>query len=53
MVHRYLQETRVTDQGVPWFDDLYLDVVVVKNGEVFLLDEDELEDALGRNDITR
>ncbi|MGM1044918.1 MAG: DUF402 domain-containing protein [Bacillota bacterium] len=43
----------VTDQGVPWFDDLYLDVVVNKDGEVFLLDEDELEDALRRGDITR
>ncbi|MNC42943.1 hypothetical protein D3C75_917770 [compost metagenome] len=42
----------VTDQGVPWFDDLYLDVVVLGNGEVFLLDEDELEEALEREDIT-
>ncbi|GIO83177.1 hypothetical protein J25TS5_01090 [Paenibacillus faecis] len=42
----------VTDQGVPWFDDLYLDIVVLKNGEVFLLDEDELDDALTRGYIT-
>ncbi|GIO43631.1 DUF402 domain-containing protein [Paenibacillus apis] len=42
----------VTDQGVPWFDDLYLDIVVLRNGEVFLLDEDELDDALGRGLIT-
>ncbi|RCX23504.1 hypothetical protein DFP94_1011103 [Fontibacillus phaseoli] len=42
----------VTDQGVPWFDDLYLDIVVLKNGEVFLLDEDELDDALSRGLIT-
>ncbi|MDT3424658.1 putative RNA-binding protein associated with RNAse of E/G family [Paenibacillus forsythiae] len=42
----------VTDQGVPWFDDLYLDVVVLWNGEVFLLDEDELEEALERGDIS-
>jgi predicted RNA-binding protein associated with RNAse of E/G family len=42
----------ITDQGVPWFDDLYLDVVVLKDGEVFLLDEDELEDALSRKHIT-
>ncbi|WP_435925471.1 DUF402 domain-containing protein [Paenibacillus sp. DYY-L-2] len=42
----------VTDQGVPWFDDLYLDIVVLKNGEVFLLDEDELDDALARGLIT-
>ncbi|TKH41673.1 DUF402 domain-containing protein [Paenibacillus terrae] len=42
----------VTDQGVPWFDDLYLDVVVLKNGEIFLVDEDELEDALQRGHIS-
>ncbi|AWB44888.1 DUF402 domain-containing protein [Paenibacillus sp. CAA11] len=42
----------VTDQGVPWFDDLYLDIVVLKNGEVFLLDQDELDDALARRLIT-
>lgn len=42
----------VTDQGVPWFDDLYLDIVVLKNGEVFLLDEDELDEALTRGHIT-
>lgn len=42
----------VTDQGVPWFDDLYLDIVVLQNGEVFLLDEDELDEALSRGHIT-
>jgi len=42
----------ITDQGVPWFDDLYLDVVVLKDGEIFLLDEDELEEALARKQIT-
>ncbi|MMZ60841.1 hypothetical protein D1872_229590 [compost metagenome] len=42
----------VTDQGVPWFDDLYLDIVVLKNGEVFLLDEDELDEALSKGFIS-
>ncbi|MBD2847984.1 DUF402 domain-containing protein [Paenibacillus sp. IB182496] len=42
----------LTDQQVPWFDDLFLDVVVLPSGEVFLLDEDELEDALRSGDIT-
>lgn len=42
----------VTDQGVPWFDDLYLDIVVLRNGEVFLLDQDELDDALTRRVIS-
>ncbi|MFM9280230.1 DUF402 domain-containing protein [Paenibacillus jiagnxiensis] len=42
----------VTDQGVPWFDDLYLDIVVLGNGEVFLVDEDELQEALQKGHIT-
>ena len=43
----------MTDQGVPWFDDLYLDVVVLKEGEVFLLDEDELEAAFLSKQISK
>lgn len=42
----------LTDQQVPWFDDLYLDVVVLPSGEVFLLDEDELEEAVAVGDVT-
>ncbi|MCQ6560182.1 DUF402 domain-containing protein [Paenibacillus mendelii] len=42
----------LTDQQVPWFDDLYLDVVVLPSGEVFLLDEDELEDAVRQGSIS-
>ncbi|CAM2787040.1 DUF402 domain-containing protein [Paenibacillus sediminis] len=42
----------ITDQGVPWFDDLYLDIVVLENRELFLLDEDELADALELGIIT-
>ncbi|QJC52002.1 DUF402 domain-containing protein [Paenibacillus albicereus] len=43
----------LTDQQVPWFDDLYLDIVVLPSGEVYLMDEDELEDAIQGGDITR
>ncbi|SEM83175.1 hypothetical protein SAMN05518847_101916 [Paenibacillus sp. OV219] len=42
----------LTDQQVPWFDDLYLDVVVLPTGEVFLLDEDELEEAVSQGTVT-
>jgi predicted RNA-binding protein associated with RNAse of E/G family len=35
----------VDGAGVPWFDDLYLDIVVSPNGAAHLLDADELEDA--------
>jgi streptomycin 6-kinase len=39
--------------GVPWYDDLYLDVVCFPDGEAVLLDEDELCDALDANLITK
>ncbi|MFF2755134.1 DUF402 domain-containing protein [Psychrobacillus sp. NPDC058041] len=34
------------EKDVPWWDDLFLDVVVLPSGEIIVLDEDELEDAL-------
>ncbi|MFD2043700.1 DUF402 domain-containing protein [Ornithinibacillus salinisoli] len=34
------------ENNVPWMDDLYLDIVVLSTGEVLLLDEEELEEAL-------
>jgi len=43
----------LTDQQVPWFDDLYLDIVVLPTGEILLLDEDELEEALDDGHITQ
>ncbi|MGG1311045.1 DUF402 domain-containing protein [Cohnella laeviribosi] len=42
----------MTEQQVPWFDDLYLDIVVLPTGETLLLDEDELEEALDDGLIT-
>lgn len=36
----------LTPEGVPYFDDLFLDLVVLPNGEQFILDEDELYEAL-------
>jgi len=43
----------LTEQRVPWFDDLYLDIVVLPTGEMLLLDEDELEEALDEGHITQ
>lgn len=40
------------ENGIPYEDDLYLDVVVTPSGEIILLDEDELKDALKRMEIT-
>ena len=39
--------------GVPYFDDLYLDLVVYPNGKVMVDDMDELEEALRQGDITQ
>jgi uncharacterized protein len=44
---------RVNETGIPYYDDLYLDVVVLPSGEIILLDEDELGDALKNNEITK
>lgn len=40
------------ENGLPCFEDLYLDIVLSLDGKTELLDEDELEDALNVGDIT-
>lgn len=42
----------VDADGVPYFDDLYLDLVIYADGTVVVDDMDELEDALASGDIT-
>jgi predicted RNA-binding protein associated with RNAse of E/G family len=42
----------VDDAGMPWFDDLYLDISIYPNGRVVLLGEDELDAALAAGHIT-
>lgn len=37
----------------PWLDDLFLDIVVLPNGEIFQIDADELEEALVNGIITQ
>jgi len=44
---------KVNSEGIPYYDDLYLDVVLLPKGEILLLDEDELEQALKDKDITK
>lgn len=41
------------ENGIPFEDDLYLDVVVTPTGEIILLDENELKEALNRMEITK
>lgn len=39
--------------GVPYFEDLYLDLVVYPDGTIIVDDMDELEEALSAKDITQ
>ena len=49
-----ITEKNVINSGEnSYFFDLFLDIVVLNNGKIFLLDEDELEKALEENKITR
>lgn len=41
------------EQGIPYEDDLYLDVVVRPTGEIILLDEDELKAAYDRLEVNK
>jgi uncharacterized protein len=43
----------ITDNGQSWSYDLFLDVVLLPDGSKFLLDEDELRQALQKNEITK
>ncbi|MEC1630521.1 DUF402 domain-containing protein [Bacillus paranthracis] len=43
----------IDERGLPYFDDLYLDVVLLPNGKIYVLDEDELEDAYKSGDVTK
>ncbi|WBW95574.1 DUF402 domain-containing protein [Oceanirhabdus sp. W0125-5] len=44
---------KLSESGILYYDDLYLDVVLLSSGEILLFDEDELEEALEKNDITK
>lgn len=41
------------ENNIPYEDDLYLDVLVTSNGEIILLDEDELKESYERLEITK
>lgn len=41
------------ENEIPYFDDLYLDLIVTFDGAIIEKDIDELEEALQRQDITR
>lgn len=41
------------ENGIPYEDDLYLDVVMTPTGELILLDEDELQEAFNRFEVNK
>ncbi len=43
----------VDADGMPYFDDLYLDLIVYPDGTIIVDDMDELQDALAKGDITK
>ncbi|WP_194543262.1 DUF402 domain-containing protein [Paenibacillus sp. JZ16] len=54
VIQRYIDISRVngvSDEGIPYWDDLYLDVIVLPDGSLFIQDEDELEEALRQGHI--
>lgn len=47
------KQNSMDENGQPFYDDLYLDIVVFPSGELVLFDEDELREALESGDITQ
>lgn len=43
----------VDECGVPWYEDLYLDIVISPQGETLLLDVEELDGALRQGAVTQ
>ncbi|AWZ49205.1 DUF402 domain-containing protein [Clostridiaceae bacterium 14S0207] len=40
-------------RGIPYFRDMYLDIVLLPSGKIAILDEDELKDALDQGEISK
>lgn len=47
-----IKESGLTEDKVPYFIDLYLDITVDRNGNINILDQSELDDALREGDIS-
>ena len=56
IIEWYFDITRknaVDEYGNPYCDDLYLDAALMPDGQIIILDEDELKDALDNDKITQ
>ena len=47
-----IEKVGVTQEGIPYMHDLFLDVVITCDREVYILDQEELYEALKNKDIT-
>ena len=47
------KQNSIDMNNTPFYDDLYLDVVVLPSGDIILLDEDDLKNALVNGTITQ
>ena len=46
------KERHTSPEGIPYIDDLYLDVIVSIDGNIKMIDQNELKEALDSGDIT-
>jgi uncharacterized protein len=56
LVQHYIDvilEQGLDERGIPWYLDLYLDVIVTRSGQLILKDAHELEVALETSEITK
>ncbi|MCL2774397.1 MAG: DUF402 domain-containing protein [Oscillospiraceae bacterium] len=56
IIEWYFDITRknsIDENGDPYCDDMYLDAVLMPDGRILILDEDELRDALDNGNITQ
>lgn len=56
VAHWYLDiaaKTGATEKGIPWWDDLYLDIVIVPGKGAEIVDENDLSEALAKGKITK
>lgn len=47
------RKNSLDEEGKPYCDDLYLDAVLLPDGQILILDEDEIKDALDDKKITQ
>lgn len=47
------KENSIDEHGIPYYDDLYLDIAISPDFRIVVLDEDELKEALELEEITQ